>query len=498
MIRSLRVRLILTFVLIFGAIQLVLGVIALTARESYIDTYFDDQLARRVDAIVASLPLSQSTFSDEDLSGDIGQESSSIYFRDFYLQVIGDDGQIKGRSHNLRQFRLPLDEQTMTVAQTGKRQFETLQGDAVEQVTGPMEQLRMVTTLVKRDGRKPVFVQVATSTQHLEESKSFLRQLFLIGIPAGLAAAAMASWFAADRAVRAIDEVTHLAEQTTPEKMGKRVNAKLLDGEVGEMAKNINQMLDRLEAGFAAQQRFVHDASHELKTPVSVIQSEAQVLALGVQSPAEYKKFVGSVQQEMQRLGKLIESLLMITRSDGRTMVMLSRIESINDLVVDTVGRCMPLAREYDIALRIELPMPDDMPADLPESMADGNLAIRGDSELCDAMISNLIRNALKYSPAKTTVLVKVIPETTHVRIEVGDEGDCIPQAEKEQIFNRLVRGSTSGKRQGSGLGLAIVKSVVDLHGGEITVEDGPEGSGCVFSIRLPLDLHDGAPTMAQ
>lgn len=494
MIRSLRVRLILTFVLIFGAIQLVLGVIALTARESYLETYFDDQLVQRVDSIVSSLIKSQSTFSDQGLSAMISQESRNVYFRDFYLQVSSSDGKVMGRSNNLVQYRLPLKEVTQSQALVGNRQFETLVGEAVDQVAGPMERLRMVTTYVKRDARKPVFVQVATSTQHIEESKAFLRQLFLFGIPAGLAAAAMASWFAADRAVRAIGDVNHLAEQTTPEKMGQRVNASQLDGEVGEMAKNINQMLDRLEAGFMAQQRFVHDASHELKTPVSVLQSEAQVMALGIQSPEEYKKFVASVQQEMSRLGKLIESLLMITRSDGRTLVMLSRIESINDLIVETVGRCMPLAREYGISLRIELPMPQD----LPDDVQDPTLAIRGDAELCDALISNLIRNALKYSPAGTIVRVKVVAEPKHVRIDVSDEGPCIPEAEKEQIFTRFVRGSTAGSRQGTGLGLAIVKSVVDLHGGGISIHDATEGDGCTFSVRLPLDLGGEAPSITS
>jgi signal transduction histidine kinase len=479
MIRSLRVRLILTFTLIFGAIQLVLGVVGLTARQSYIDAYFDDQLIRRADSIVTNFLKEPGRFSSERLSAMILSESRTPYFRDFYLQVSDTSGQVLGRSGNLAQFRLPMNPEALATAKQGRREYETLEGSAVDEVAGPMQQLRMVTVFIRPDARPPLFVQVATSTQHIEESKDFLRQLFLIGIPAGLAAAALASWFAADRAVHAIHDVTTLAGQTTPEEMGRRVNAAELEGEVGDMAKNINQMLDRLETGFNAQQRFIHDASHELKTPVSVLQSEAQVLQISKPTEAEYRKFVHSVAQEMERLGRLIESLLMITRAEGRHLVMLSRIESVNDLVVDVASRHVKLAQEQGLTLRILLHLPEDMP--------EHGFAIRGDPELCDAMLSNLIRNAIHYSPAGTLITVRVLADQQEVVIEVIDEGPCIPQAEQDKIFTRFVRGSTAGQRHGSGLGLAIAKSVADLHGGKITVEDGPEGQGCVFAIRLPL-----------
>lgn len=486
MIRSLRVRLILTFTLIFGAIQLVLGVIGLTARETYIELYFDEQLMRRADSIVTQLIQAKSDYSSQQLTGFIDSGTSAIYFRDFYIQVTDSQGKLLGRSGDLGSYRLPIRTNELEKIRQGRRLFETLAGEAVEDVAGPARQLRMVTMFVRPDAREPVIIQVATSTQHVEESKSFLRRLFLVGIPAGLLAAAMASWFAADRAVRTIADVTHLATQTTPEKLGQRVDASTMDGEIGEMAKNINKMLDRLEAGFAAQQRFVHDASHEIKTPVSILLSEAQIMQIGTPEPAEVKKFVRSVQHEMQRLGRLIESLLMITRSDGRTLVTLSRIESVNDVVVECVSRCLPIAQKFKIGLTIQLPMPEEAPS---------GLAIRGDSELVDAMLSNLIRNAINYSPEGTTVLVKVTADADHVELAVSDDGPCIPDAEKEKIFERFVRGSTAGPRHGTGLGLAIARSVSELHGGRIRVEDGPDGKGCIFVIRLPLDLP---PEMTQ
>ena len=482
MIHSLRVRLILTFTLIFGAIQLVLGVIGLTARESYIETYFDEQLLRRADLIVRQLVKSQRQFTAEELANILREDQHSSFFRDFYVQVVDTKGEILGRSEELGRYRLPTNLTHIEEAKLGKRLLETLAGEAVENVAGPATQLRMVTRYVRPPTREPILIQVATSTHHIDDSKTFLRTLFLIGIPMGLLAAAVASWFAADRAILAIRDINQLAAQTTPEHLDHRVDPSAMDNELGDMARNINQMLDRLESGFAAQQRFIHDASHELKTPVSVLLSEAQVMEMVKPTPQDYQKFVRSVQQEMQRLGRLIESLLMVTRSDGRNLVTMNHIGSVNDLVVETVSRNMSLARQHQINISVQLPMPEDAP---------NGLAIRGDAELCDAMIGNLIRNAIKYSPANTTVWVKVIPKNEHVSVQVSDEGPCIPEEERDAIFKRFVRGSTAGPRQGSGLGLAIARSVAELHGGQIHVDAIRDKHGCVFSVDLPLFIPE-------
>jgi two-component system OmpR family sensor kinase len=479
MIHSLRARLILTFTLIFGAIQLVLGVIALTARESYIEGYFDEQLMRRADSIASRMIRIPGPFTSTELSDILGEDHHTGFFRDFYIQVTDAQGNLLGRSQELGRYRLPVKAEAIEMARLGKRQLETLAGEAVESVAGPATQLRMVTLYMRPPAKDPIVVQVATSTQHVDDSKDFLRGMFLIGIPIGLLAAAVASWFAADRAIHTIQDIKQLAAQTTPEHLDHRVDASSMAGELGDMAKHINQMLDRLEAGFNAQQRFIHDASHELKTPVSVLLSEAQVLEMSRPDEADYQKFVRSVQQEMHRLGRLVESLLLIARSDGRSLVTMHHLESVNDLAVEAVARNMAMAEQHQIKLCIELPMPEDVP--------DG-VTIRGDADLCDAMIGNLIRNAIKYSPARTTVWVKVKPKGEKVEVQIIDQGPSIPPQEKEKIFKRFVRGSTSGPRLGTGLGLAIARSVAELHGGSISLWDGPDGVGCVFCVTLPLE----------
>ena len=461
------------FVAVFGVIQIVLGMAGMVARERYLRDRFDEELTNRANRMVVELVSAEQPFSESSLAHVTEQQSRSIHFRDFHVEVRAGDGSIIARSNNLGVYQLPF----QSAPQTSSTPYlQTVAGQAVEKLVGQDEQLRMATIHVSDPNLPEFYLQIATSLAHVNESVAFLRLLFILGVPAGLLTAAAASWLVTGSAMQRIHRVAQVAHQLQLGQPAPRLKVSAAHDEVSEMVEEFNSMLDRLEAGFAAQQRFIQEASHELKTPVSVLLSEAQVLRLTNGDAGAYQQFAHSVEEEMQRLGKLVESLLTLTRADGRSLIADCKEVDLNDAVTAAVQQCNSLAAEQDVQITLTLAHSEDRcPAPL----------VRGDPELLSVMVSNLIRNALRFSPAQQTVDVQVIPCEEEICVTVRDRGPGVPEDEIERIFERFAQASNTTPQRGTGLGLTIARSAADLHGGSIFAENMPD-VGCRFTVCLP------------
>ena len=244
------------------------------------------------------------------------------------------------------------------------------------------------------------------------------------------------------------------------------------------LAAEVNAMLDRLAGAFRSQERFISEVSHELKTPVAALLTEAQVLKYSRPDVGAYGEFILSVEDEMRRLGKLVESFLMLARFGHGRRYVAETLVAINDAALDSVQHSALLASQHSVALHLDLydPAPEE-----PDAL------VRGDAELLRAVIDNLIRNAVQFSASGKSVYVTVRRDGADVVAAVRDEGPGVPPEYLERIFDRFAQAPGSkSERRGSGLGLAIAKGVVDLHGGTISATNWP-GGGCVFTVRLPL-----------
>jgi signal transduction histidine kinase len=246
------------------------------------------------------------------------------------------------------------------------------------------------------------------------------------------------------------------------------------------MVTVINQMLERLEAAFRAQERFIADASHELKTPLSVLLAEAQVLTQQARTPEEYDRYVVSVQDQLRQLSRLVDSLLTLARADAGFPLANPAVVSVNDVVTEAVRRCEPIASRREVRLIPTLALPTE----------DGvEPAVRGDAALLCSLVENVIRNAIRHSGVEQAVEVDVCFAPPEILVAVRDRGPGIPAEHLEHVFDRfyhIPRGEDPG--QGAGLGLAIAKGVAELHQGTIAVGGRPSG-GCEFVVRLPLYL---------
>jgi len=239
----------------------------------------------------------------------------------------------------------------------------------------------------------------------------------------------------------------------------------------------INQMLDRLQGAFNAQERFIANAAHELKTPLTLLLGKAQVLAQRSRGEAEYRQYLETAQTETRRLAKLVESLLVLARVDAGLPLPGMEPISINEVVMDAVHECAAYAepRNVRIAPHLAITQNEDGPM------------MEGDAELLSIMLSNVIRNAIRFSPPNEVVDVRVEQSDSLVSINVSDHGPGIPQLQIDRLFERFYQADAAqGYSQGSGLGLTIAQGVARLHRGSVSIRNEPNQGGCCAQFTFP------------
>jgi len=300
---------------------------------------------------------------------------------------------------------------------------------------------------------------------------------FLIGIPIGVIAAAAMAWIMAGRLVRPIQRLATAARAVSPTNLRGRIEVDAADSDIARLQQEWNAALERVERGYRAQGMFLSNVSHELKTPIAVLLSQAQVLHQGA-TPEELSHFASNVEDEMRTMGRLVESLLLLARVEhGQELVRRENV-SVNDVILEAAERTSELARSLDVPLVTNLHLPEEGEAE-PELV--------GDPELLRTMVENLVRNALRFTPRGEPVDLRVSCGRGEASIRVRDRGPGIPREHIERIFERFYQVPGEGtKQRGTGLGLAIARSVAELHRGVIAVRN-LEDKGCEFEVRLPL-----------
>ena len=291
------------------------------------------------------------------------------------------------------------------------------------------------------------------------------------------------------RPIRRIQKVT--SEIALDRDLGRRIEIGDVDRELYDLAVSFNDMLDRLEHSFQAEQQFTSDASHELRTPTSVILAQTELALERERSGEEYRRALGVIARQGRRMNTLISSMLDYTRLELRPENYPLEETDLSDLV-RAAAEDMAMIGLKNIKLET--------------GIRDG-IQIRGNRILLERMVQNLIDNAYKYGRENGNILVTLtleLPEDKQTeasregrkaeesrtaRLTVEDDGIGISQEEQQKIFERFYRGdpSRSSSRQtyGAGLGLSMVKKIVEVHGGDIEVRSEP-GKGTAFAVDLP------------
>jgi len=354
-----------------------------------------------------------------------------------------------------------------------------------EEAAATMGELRLsMVPVVDGAGRVVGVAQAAQSLDVVHAQIDRLLTLLLVATPALLLVATAGGVFLAGRALAPIDRITRTARAIGAGNLAGRLGLAPRADEVGRLAATFDQMLDRLERAFAQQRRFAADASHELRTPLTIIKGDLDVVRRRPRSPAEYEAAIDLVDEEVTRLGALMEDLLTLARADSGQAELTREFVYLDALVDDVVARFRRLAEAGGLALELHLAR---------------DVTMLGDAARLRQLALNLVSNAVKYTPAGGRVRVTLTDQDGWARLEVEDTGIGIAPADLPHIFDRFFRADEARARTegGTGLGLAIARWTAEAHGGRLTVTSRP-GEGSVFTVRLPLALDEAGEATSE
>jgi len=318
----------------------------------------------------------------------------------------------------------------------------------------------------------PLEVSVARDGESVRHTLRSLAAILLVGFACALGLALAGGYFMAGRALAPIGAMASKAKAITADKLSERLPVHNADDELGRLATTFNSTLARLEDSFDKLRRFTSDASHELRTPLAAMKIVGEVALRDGGDPAAYREGIGSMLEEVDRLTRLVESLLTLTRADSGEAKLSRTYTDLSALAGEVVECMRVLADEKGVKLSTDIA--DDIHATV-------------DPAVLRQAVLNLVDNAIKYTPEGGEVHLAVRQMDGRATIEVADSGQGIPEQHRRHVFDRFYRGDAarSSETGGVGLGLAIARWAVETNGG--TIELAPQNEkGSVFRISFP------------
>jgi heavy metal sensor kinase len=329
-------------------------------------------------------------------------------------------------------------------------------------------------------GGRAVVLRVSRAETRLRTQLWEVLVVLVFGLPVVVVLAGVGGYVLARRALTPIDHLAFEARRITAERLHERLSVPNQHDEIGRLAAVINETFARLESSFDQLRRFTADASHELRTPLSVIRGIGEAGLGETRTPAEYKEAMGSMLEEVDRLTTLVDTLLRLSHGDAGTVRLDRTVVDVGQLTRDVVSSLGILAEERNQRVSVD---------------AAQGVSVTADRLVLREAITNVLDNAIKYSPRASSIRIRVYADGRHAGLTVADEGPGIGTEDRQRIFDRFFRLDEARSRDhgGAGLGLAIAKWAVEVNGGRITAENGANG-GSVFRIILPIE----PPTMTS
>lgn len=287
----------------------------------------------------------------------------------------------------------------------------------------------------------------------------------------------LGSWIAR-RALEPVDQIiTEVEEISDGRSLHRRLAQPMVRDEFGRLAETLNEMMGRLERSFVALRRFTADASHELKTPLTVLRAGVERAVTTPNLPQETLVVLEETLQEVNRMTELVDALLTLARADEGRAPLARETVDLRDLVREVQETGELLAEPGEVRIEVEVPAE-------PVTLAVDRTRMR-------QLVLNLLTNAVKYTPAGGRVRITLAQEPQRVTLAVSDTGIGIAPGDLPHIFDRFYRAdiarTRTGERAGAGLGLAICRWIAEAHGGTIEVQSRP-GRGTTFTVTLPRD----------
>ena len=300
-----------------------------------------------------------------------------------------------------------------------------------------------------------------------------LRNYSLIGFAILIVVGSICIYFLSRMMLKPVDRVSSLATRISSTNLKERINYQGPDDEIKRLADTFDSMLERLEEAFESQKQFIQDASHELRTPIAIAQTNIEVLEMDNKATIkDYERLKDILKLNLERMSTLSEKLLLLSEVEQEQRNWMTVDLAL--LLTEIISELKTKAGESGVSFELE-PIDESIP-------------VLGDAFRLKQVFVNLADNAIKYNRPGGEVKISARPDDAQVVVEIKDNGIGISQADQQRIFERFYRVDKSRSRAqgGSGLGLAIVKKIMEEHGGTVSVES-TLGKGSTFRVTLPL-----------
>jgi heavy metal sensor kinase len=415
----------------------------------------DEQLQDRMNAVRQAVNLSLQTGNTDVLRREL-DEDSELRPQSDLLQVWDDRGNVIYQSAPLKINGLPPPgdaPQTNTMWISGR----------------PVRVLEDSITVNQR----LYHIQAAARMEEFYEALGRFRVRLLIFAPLALLLALTLGYWMSRRALAPVDQITQTAQKISAHNLSARLTVPGSGDELQRLAETLNQMLQRIEAALDRVSRFSADASHELRTPITVMRTRAELALRRPRTVAENQHTLEQLHTELVHTSELLDNLMLLARADSDAQQLRFVPENIEDVLKDVLVQVSPIADEKQVSLHAEFPQHP--------------ISIAGDRQLLQRLLLILIDNAVKYTPPLGQVSIALTVEDGMTIVSVSDTGIGISSEDLPHIFDRFYRADKARTREtgGAGLGLAIGRWIAEAHGGSVRVESQP-GTGSTFKVFLP------------
>ena len=400
----------------------------------------------------------------------------------FYIQITDTSRKIIYRSQTLQRDTLP-NELTLFVnpvhtSDSSKKQRDSSFLTSLWDFFGEADSLYKDVTIGEKDIRLYIkktdqaIISVGYTFDEINSTLNGLFSMMIIAFPLALGLSALGGYFLSKLSLRRVDKIVSTADEITGTNLSRRLPKKSIDDEIGRLTDTINSMIERIETSFNRERRFTSDASHELKTPLTILRGELEIALLSDKSTEEYQVIIASALEEVLRLTNVVVTLLDLSRADSGRVQMNFEEKSLTKLLGDICEDAEILAESKNINIKVDL---------------DEDVNLSMDSPRMHQALLNIIDNAIKYTPKNGDVTILLKKGANCSDVIVSDTGMGMDEDKLEQIFDRFFRldKARSSNIQGTGLGLSIVKWILDAHKGEIEVKSKPN-VGTTFKVTLP------------
>ncbi|HZQ83616.1 MAG TPA: ATP-binding protein [Acidimicrobiales bacterium] len=396
----------------------------------------------------------------EDLSADLRAGDIHVRPEEAFAEVVSLDGRVLAASRTIVNQRRILGPSELARAATGEFLID-------RHVPGLEGRARLL-ALPASSGNAKVVIVVGGSREALIEARNRLALALVIVGPLLVLALSTGGWIVAGAALRPVRRMAEEADAISLLEPGRRLPQPDGHDEIAQLGRTLNSMLDRIEATFAHEQAFVDDASHELRTPVSILRAELELALLQPGDAAEVERALRSSLEEAERLSRLADDLLVLARAGAGQLPLRKEDVDLRGLAQDVAART---------AVHSPGPAVDIVGAPT---------MVNADKARVEQILVNLVINARRF--ARSRVQVEVLPQAAAVTVAVADDGPGFPTELLPSVFDRFTRSDTARGREagGAGLGLSIVAALVHAHGGRVKASNGGPLGGAVVTVTIP------------